>query len=130
MEMSVGQSVIVLTGLFFCADLTALTPKPPVEPNYFEGRWAFTEEACDALSNWTLIAGGIFVSEDLTGNWEWQDGRLILSLTDLAIDEETGEIGGRFQMDGPVEILNPDSFKLTIAPDVYEMKKCSESSQD
>lgn len=97
-----------------------------VESSYFEGRWAFAEETCDQLTNWTMIAGGNFVSEDLMGTWEWAEQTLTLSLTDLAIDEETGETGGRFQMEGPVEIVNSKSFKLTIAPDIYEMKKCPE----
>lgn len=92
---------------------------------YFEGRWAFTEESCDQSTNWTLIAGGSFVSEDLTGAWQWADGRLKLSLIDLAIDEETGEAGGRFQMEGPVMIVDSNQFNFTIEPDIYVMKRCS-----
>ncbi|MEP6338640.1 hypothetical protein [Parasphingorhabdus sp.] len=92
--------------------------------SWFEGRWAFAEEDCDQPSNWTMIAGGNFVSEDLTGTWEWADGELTLSLTDLATDEETGEAGGRFQMVGPTATNGPDEFTLTIEPDIYVMKRC------
>ena len=95
-----------------------------IDATYFEGRWAFDEETCDQPSNWTIIVGGNFVSEDLTGTWEWLNGRLTLSLIDLAIDEETGEAGGRFQMDGPVAIVGSNQFRLTIEPDVYVMNRC------
>ncbi len=94
-----------------------------VDPSYFEGRWALGE-ACDEPTNWTLLAGGNFVSEDLIGKWQWSAGQLTLNLTDLAVDEETGEAGGRFQMDGPVSISGPDEFVFTIEPDRYTMKRC------
>lgn len=94
------------------------------DASYFEGRWAFEEEACDMPTNWTMIAGGNFVSEDLVGTWDWSDGRLTLNLTDLAIDEETGESGGKFQMDGPVEIVAANLFNMTVEPDIYNMKRC------
>ncbi len=95
-----------------------------VDASYFEGRWAFDEETCDKSTNWTLLAGGNFVSEDLTGIWTWDERRLTLNLTDLAIDEETGEAGGRFQIDGPVTISGRDQFTLEIEPDDYIMKRC------
>ncbi|WP_108809626.1 hypothetical protein [Sphingorhabdus sp. Alg231-15] len=95
-----------------------------VEASYFEGRWAFSEETCDQPTNWTLLAGGNFISEDLTGIWQWMAGQLKLNLTDLAEDEETGEAGGRFQMEGPVMISGPDQFILNIEPDSYIMKRC------
>ena len=76
-------------------------------------------------SNWTLLAGGNFISEDLTGTWAWRDGKLDLRLIDLAVDEETGEPGGKFQMEGPVEIKSQDEFTLTIEPDIYELKRCN-----
>jgi len=97
-----------------------------VDASYFEGRWTFEEETCDAPTNWTMIAGGNFVSEDLVGTWNWSDGKLILSLTDMALDEETGETGGRFQMEGLVQIDSPDAFKFAIVPDIYEMKRCKQ----
>ena len=97
---------------------------PDVDPSYFEGRWATLEESCTAPTNWTMIAGGTFVSEDLTGTWAWEAGELVLRLDDLAIDEETGEAGGRFRMDGPVDIVDQDRFDFTIAPDVYQLKRC------
>lgn len=99
-------------------------PEQIVTSSWFEGRWAFAEETCDQPSNWTMIAGGNYVSENLTGTWEWADGELTLSLTDLAVDEETGEAGGRFQMKGPAMPSGPDEFTLTIEPDVYVMKRC------
>jgi len=120
----VNYSEIVLTGLLLVANPLDAPSNPIVDSSYFEGRWAFVEEACDLPTNWTMIGGGNFVSEDLTGNWNWEDGKLVLNLIDLAIDEETGEAGGRFQMDGPVEIVDPDSFKMSIAPDIYHMKRC------
>ncbi len=95
-----------------------------IEASYFEGRWAFSEETCDQPTNWTLLAGGNFISEDLTGMWQWASGQLTLNLTDLAEDEETGEAGGRFQMEGPVTISGPDQFILKIEPDNYVMKRC------
>jgi hypothetical protein len=104
----------------------AQTPvvNPDINSEYFEGRWAFAEETCDVPTNWTLLAGGNFISDDLTGTWEWTEGRLVLRLTDLAVDEETGEVGGRFQMEGPVEISSDAQYRFTIAPDVYVMKRC------
>ena len=72
-----------------------------------------------------MLAGGNFISEDLTGSWEWKDGKLLLRLVDLAIDEETGEEGGRFQMEGPVEVTDADEFTLMIEPDRYQMKRCT-----
>jgi len=71
-----------------------------------------------------MIPGGNFVSEDLIGNWTWGEDELILRLDDLAIDEDTGEAGGRFRMDGPVTIVDQDRFNLTIAPDVYQLQRC------
>ena len=65
-------------------------------PSYFEGRWMFLDENCKAPTNWTMMSGGNFVSEDLIGNWTWEEGELVLRLDDLAIDEDTGEAGGRF----------------------------------
>lgn len=95
-----------------------------IESAYFEGRWSMLDESCDLPTNWTMIAGGNFVSQDLVGRWSWQDSKLVLSLDDLAIDEETGETGGRFRMDGPVAIVDKNRFDLTIAPDVYQLKRC------
>ena len=95
-----------------------------VEDSFFEGRWAFSEETCDQATNWTLLAGGKFVSEDLSGVWKWEQGRLELNLTDLAVDEETGEAGGRFQMEGPVQIAGKDQFSFIIEPDNYVLKRC------
>ena len=94
------------------------------DPSYFEGRWSFLDENCKAPTNWTMIPGGKFVSEDLIGNWTWGEDELILRLDDLAIDEDTGEAGGRFRMDGPVTIVDQDRFDLTIAPDVYQLQRC------
>jgi hypothetical protein len=114
----------------FCASLAlpgqvAAAPAPAaVGPVYFEGRWSFLDEHCDMPTNWTMIAGGNFISEDLAGSWKWQEGELVLSLEDLAIDEETGEPGGRFRMDGPVRIVGQDRFDFTIAPDVYQLQRC------
>lgn len=95
-----------------------------VDPVYFEGRWSFVGENCKLPTNWTMISGGNFVSEDLIGLWAWQDGELVLSLDDLAVDEETGEASGRFRMDGPVTIVDQDRFDFTIAPEVYQLKRC------
>ncbi|AMO71944.1 hypothetical protein [Sphingorhabdus sp. M41] len=95
-----------------------------VGAGYFEGRWAFVDESCALPTNRTMIAGGNFVSEDLVGTWTWQEGELVLSLNDLAVDEETGEAGGRFRMDGPVTIIDRERFDFTIAPDVYQLKRC------
>lgn len=97
---------------------------PSVESSWFDGRWAFAEESCDLPSNWTLIAGGNFVSEDLTGTWEWTGEKLVLNLVDLALDEETGEAGGRFQMEGPVMVVGADQFTLFVEPDIYILKRC------
>jgi hypothetical protein len=97
-----------------------------IDPVYFEGRWSLLDESCEASTNWTMIAGGNFVSEDLVGTWKWQDRKLVLSLDDLAIDEETGEAGGRFRMDGPVVIVDRNRFDFTIAPDTYQLKRCPE----
>ncbi len=120
-----GQFLLILAGALLSADPASnSSPAGDVEAGFFNGRWAFVEDSCDLPANWTLISGGIFVSEDLTGNWEWREGRLVLSLTDLAIDEETGEAGGRFQMEGPVEIVGQNAFKMTVVPAVYEMKRC------
>jgi len=112
------------TGILLCADLQTLTLANETGSEYFEGRWAFAEETCDAPSNWTLLAGGNFISEDLTGRWEYLEGRLVLHLTDLAADEETGEVGEKFEMEGPVERVSADKFIMTVTPDQYEMKRC------
>jgi len=94
------------------------------DPSYFEGRWTFLDENCKATTNWTMMSGGNFVSEDLIGNWTWEEGELVLRLDDLAIDEDTGEAGGRFRMDGPVTIVDQDRFDFTIAPDLYQLQRC------
>ena len=97
-----------------------------IDPGYFEGRWALLDESCGAPTNWTMIGGGNFVSEDLVGTWIWLDGKLVLSLDDQAIDEETGEAGGRFRMDGPVSVVDSNRFDFTIEPDIYQLKRCPE----
>ncbi|HEY9091671.1 hypothetical protein [Parasphingorhabdus sp.] len=110
------------------ATLIAVTPSlasgDAVDASFFEGRWAFAEESCDQPTNWTFVEGGNFVSEDVTGSWQWTQGRLVLNLIDLAVDEETGEAGGRFQMEGPVEIAGNDHFSFIIEPDRYVLKRC------
>ena len=118
---------------FLLASLAMLPGAPagaePVEEagsGYFEGRWAFLNEDCRSPASWTMISGGHFVSENLVGKWSWQDSQLILNLDDLAIDDETGEPGGRFRMDGPVRIIGPDRFDFTIAPEVYHLKRCED----
>lgn len=118
----VTLAVFVAVGLI--ANVPPSEPAAVVDASYFEGRWAFVEETCDVPTNWTLLAGGNFISEDLTGIWEWEDGQLTLNLTDLAVDEETEEEGGRFQMEGPVSITSADEFVFTIDPDNYIMKRC------
>ncbi|VWX57679.1 conserved exported hypothetical protein [Sphingorhabdus sp. 109] len=110
--------------LMFAAAPAIAQPAGQPKPSYFEGRWAFLDEDCAASTSWTMIAGGNFVSQDLVGTWAWQDGKLVLSLNDLAVDEETGEAGGRFRMDGPVAIIDRSRFDFTIAPDVYQMRRC------
>ncbi|WP_417610128.1 hypothetical protein [Parasphingorhabdus sp.] len=120
-----GWRGLLLASLAAPQTAAAGPPMPDADPSYFEGRWATLEESCAARTNWTMIGGGTFVSEDLQGTWAWESGKLILRLDDLAIDEETGEAGGRFRMDGPVEIVNQDRFDFTIAPDVYRLKRCN-----
>lgn len=109
--------------------LPGQTSEPPkaeesVEAAWFEARWAFADEECDMPSNWTLAGGGNFVSEDLTGTWEWTGEKLVLNLLDMALDEETGEEGGRFQMEGPVMVVGADQFTLFVEPDIYILKRC------
>lgn len=121
-------SKLVSTAIFAAVGLITNGPAAEtgnaVDSSYFEGRWAFAEESCDLPSNWTMLAGGNFISEDLTGIWQWSEGQLTLNLIDLALDEETGEAGGRFQMEGPVSIAGEDEFIFTIEPDRYVMKRC------
>lgn len=127
--------VIILAGFLTIAAARPawLSPSSPSLPaadgdavaaSFFEGRWAFAGEACDRPTNWTLLAGGNFVSQDMTGVWQWAEGRLELNLTDLAVDEETGEAGGRFQMEGPVQIAGDDEFSFIIEPDRYVLERC------
>lgn len=115
---------ILFVSLAFPGASVAAQQSGEIDPVYFEGRWSFLDENCKAPTNWTMIAGGNFVSEDLIGTWTWQEGELVLSLDDLAIDEETGEAGGRFRMDGPVTLVGQDRFDFTIAPDVYQLQRC------
>ena len=120
---------VIAAGLgAFATPLIAATPvsasDETVETSYFEGRWAFAEETCDRPTNWTFDAGGDFQSQDLTGSWQWTEGRLELNLVDQALDEETGEAGGRFQMEGPVQIAGDDQFSFIIEPDSYILKRC------
>lgn len=124
MQSAKAISLSVFAGGMLIANIQSSQRDDPVDASYFEGRWAFMEETCDQPTNWTLLAGGNFISEDLTGTWQWGGGQLTLSLTDLAVDEETGETGGRFQMEGPVSIAGPDQFVLKIEPDSYVMKRC------
>lgn len=120
-----NPACIAVFALFLAGSVQPLAKQVQfVSSSWFEGRWAFVEETCDQPSNWTMIAGGNFVSEDLTGTWEWAAGVLTLNLTDLAVDEETGEAGGRFQMEGPALPNGRDEFTLTIEPDTYVMKRC------
>ena len=119
-----ATNVLAIASISLGPEAQTQVVNPDISPEYFEGRWAFAEETCDVPTNWTLLAGGNFISDDLTGTWEWTEGRLVLRLTDLAVDEETGEVGGRFQMEGPVEISSDDQYRFTIAPDVYVMKRC------
>ncbi|VAV87680.1 hypothetical protein MNBD_ALPHA04-2214 [hydrothermal vent metagenome] len=123
-----GQIILFVTGLLLGVGSQTLTPGTGVsetDAQYFEGRWAFEEETCDLPTNWTLIAGGNFVSEDLIGTWAFDGSKLLLRLTDLAIDEETGDAGGKFQMEGPVTVTTDNQFSLTIEPDIYVMKRCN-----
>ena len=115
-------SLLVATGLSG-ATVAAAQPVDP-GPAYFQGRWAMLGEDCRAPTSWTMIAGGNFLSENLTGTWQWSEGKLLLRLDDLAIDEETGEAGGRFRLDGPVEIKGPDRFDFAIQPDLYQLQRC------
>lgn len=124
--MPVMYHVPFLAGMLLSTDFDTLGPNGLPSAQYFEGRWAFAEESCDVPTNWTMLAGGNFISEDLTGSWEWKDGKLLLRLADLAIDEETDEQGGKFQMEGPVEVTGADEFTLTIEPDRYQMKRCKD----
>ncbi|WP_417622165.1 hypothetical protein [Parasphingorhabdus sp.] len=110
---------LICSGTLFAAPAVG-----KLDPDYFEGRWSFLEESCQLPTNWTMISGGNFVSEDLVGTWGVQEGKLVLSLTDLAVDEETGESGGRFLMEGPVTIVDHDRFDFSILPDVYQLKRC------
>ncbi|MFK7843201.1 MAG: hypothetical protein AB8B54_13135 [Sphingorhabdus sp.] len=116
--------LLLLTLMALPEPAMATAEEMEVESVYFEGRWAFIDEECAAPSSWTMISGGTFVSEDLMGSWRWQDGQLLLNLDDLAIDEETGEAGGKFRMDGPVTLVDQGRFDFTIAPDVYQLKRC------
>ncbi|MEH6757673.1 MAG: hypothetical protein V7676_09180 [Parasphingorhabdus sp.] len=116
----------VFAASLLIANVRLSAPAENVETSYFEGRWAFAEETCQQPTNWTLLAGGNFISEDLTGTWQWDGEQLTLSLIDLAVDEETGEAGGRFQMEGPVSLSMPDQFTFTIEPDSYVMKRCGQ----
>ncbi|NRD91126.1 hypothetical protein C8024_19260 [Sphingopyxis sp. BSNA05] len=119
-----GWRWIVPGALAVAAFASVAQAAGPTDASYFEGRWTFVDEICSAPTSWTMIAGGNFVSEDLVGTWAWQDGKLVLSLNDLAVDEETGEAGGRFRMDGPVTVVDRNRFDLMIAPDVYQMQRC------
>jgi hypothetical protein len=119
-----GRRAFLLTAMVLPTAALAASPSPVAEPSYFEGRWAMHDEDCRAPTNWTMISGGNFVSENLAGTWEWGEGELLLRLDDLAIDEETGEAGGRFRLNGPVQIIGPDRFDLAIAPDVYHLQRC------
>lgn len=110
--------------LAFSSAAFGAPPTGEIDSAYFEGRWSLLTENCKAPTNWTMIAGGNFVSEDLVGTWGWQDGELVLSLDDLAVDEETGEAGGRFRMNGEVAIIDQNRFDFAINPDVYQLKRC------
>ena len=116
--------VFLLAALLLPGAVLATPPAPVADPSYFEGRWSMHDEGCQAATNWMMIPGGNFVSENLSGTWEWAEGELLLRLDDLAIDEETGEAGGRFRLNGPVRIISPERFDLTIAPDVYQLQRC------
>ncbi len=115
---------ILLAALALPVAPVAAQEASEIDSVYFEGRWSLLDESCEAPTNWTMIAGGNFVSEDLVGTWIWQDSQLVLSLNDLAIEEETGEAGGRFRMDGPVIIVDRSRFDFTIAPETYQLKRC------
>ena len=117
--------LMILAGVMQSQSAELPTSDTQINADYFEGRWSFADETCEMPSNWTLLAGGNFISQDLTGTWAWRDGKLDLRLIDLAVDEETGEPGGKFQMEGPVEIKSQDEFTLTIEPDIYELKRCN-----
>ncbi len=119
-----GWQTLLLASGVLPAAVMAAAPAAATEPSYFEGRWSMHGENCKAPTNWTMIPGGNFVSENLTGTWEWSGEELLLRLDDLAIDEETGEAGGRFRLNGPVRILGPDRFDLTIAPEIYALQRC------
>jgi hypothetical protein len=115
---------ILFASLVISGTSAAAQQSDEIDPVYFEGRWALLEESCKLPTNWTMISGGNFVSEDLVGTWSWQEGELVLSLDDLAVDEETGEAGGRFRMNGPVTIVDQHRFDFRIDPEVYQLKRC------
>ncbi|WP_417590815.1 hypothetical protein [Parasphingorhabdus sp.] len=119
-----GWRHILFVPLAFSGASLAAQQSGQIAPEYFNGRWAFTDETCGAPTNWTLMTGGNFLSENLAGSWNWQDGKLVLRLDDLAIDEETGELGGRFRMDGPVTVIDQTRFDFTVEPEVYQLKRC------
>lgn len=121
--MNLGVGTVSLVLVIATGQSAPLVPAA-VDAVYFEGRWAFEEDSCEDLTNWTMISGGLFVSEDLSGKWEWVDGNLVLKLVDLAVDEVSGEAGERFQMEGPVTFIDPDRFNFKIEPDVYRLKRC------
>lgn len=115
---------ILIVPLAYSGTPVAAQQADEIDPVYFEGRWSFVDENCKAPTNWTMIAGGNFVSEDLIGTWAWREDELVLSLDDLAVDEETGEAGGRFRMDGPVKIIDHDRFDFVISPEIYQLQRC------
>ena len=119
-----GRRWLFLASLAFASAACAAPPAGEIDSAYFEGRWSLLSENCKAPTNWTMIAGGNFVSEDLVGTWNLQDGELVLSLNDLAMDEETGESGGRFRMNGKATIIDQDRFDYVIVPEIYQLKRC------
>lgn len=125
MTFSVAFLLASATGLLSGQASELQNVEASVEASWFEGRWAFADEECDLPSNWTLNGGGNYVSEDLTGTWEWTGEKLVLNLVDMALDEETGEAGGRFLMEGPVMVVGTDQFTLFVEPDIYILKRCS-----
>lgn len=121
MNLGVGTASLLL---IIATGQSGLSIPAGVDATYFEGRWAFEEDDCENPTNWTMISGGLFVSEDLSGKWQWDDGNLLLKLVDLAVDEVSGEAGERFEMEGPVTIIDPNRFNFRIEPDVYRLKRC------
>lgn len=111
--------------LFAALALSNVGAPDAINASFFEGQWALHGQQCGNAENWTLRADSSFHSADISGNWQWTGEKLVLKLVDMAVNEESGESGEKFEIEGPINVISTDNVEMVVAPEIYKLKRCS-----